>query len=284
MDDNAVPPEAWISSKDILERTGISRATLNNYIRLGILPRPLVQKPMESGTGAKKIGYFPYESLERIQLVQRLKQEGKSIGGIVRLLIQNAGDSGSDSGVAPEASRNIIEKKAEPDRTHATELRLTFEEISFSSYLLDHDFDIVWMNRDAEMRIFKGISKYSSSRNLNNIFRLLFHWEFHRQVANWKDLVQLHMAHAKLVKTGKTWISRLYSGISHGEISVLEKIYDHVLPVPAQTIRETHVSLLSKEGSSDLFRVISLFAREGILFIYVPEEIASHCPVNSSLP
>ena len=32
-----------ITSKDLLEQTGISRATLNNYIKDGIIPRPLVK-------------------------------------------------------------------------------------------------------------------------------------------------------------------------------------------------------------------------------------------------
>ena len=30
-----------ITSKEIIEQTGISRATLNNYIKMGILPKPI---------------------------------------------------------------------------------------------------------------------------------------------------------------------------------------------------------------------------------------------------
>ena len=35
----------FISSVDLLNRTGLSRATLNNYIKAGMLPRPVVKKP-----------------------------------------------------------------------------------------------------------------------------------------------------------------------------------------------------------------------------------------------
>ena len=62
-----------ISSKDVLRITGISRATLNNYIKMGILPRPLVGKGREDMKGVKIIGYFPLSVLDRIETVKRLK-------------------------------------------------------------------------------------------------------------------------------------------------------------------------------------------------------------------
>jgi DNA-binding transcriptional MerR regulator len=68
-----------ISSKEILERTRISRATLNNYIKMGILPRPMVQRPKDAIRGVKKIGYFPREVLERIETVKQLKRDGRSM-------------------------------------------------------------------------------------------------------------------------------------------------------------------------------------------------------------
>ena len=37
--------ENWVTSKEILFKTSISRATLNNYIQAGIIPKPVVKKP-----------------------------------------------------------------------------------------------------------------------------------------------------------------------------------------------------------------------------------------------
>ena len=48
-----------ITSKDLIQKTGISRATLNNYIKLGILPKPIVRRPGPEQKGVKQIGYFP---------------------------------------------------------------------------------------------------------------------------------------------------------------------------------------------------------------------------------
>jgi class 3 adenylate cyclase len=72
-----------LSSKEILERTGISRATLNNYIAAGLVPRPDVLPPDPEDGGAPRIGYFPDDTIERIETIQRLKREGWSLGRIL---------------------------------------------------------------------------------------------------------------------------------------------------------------------------------------------------------
>lgn len=72
-----------LSSKEILERTGISRATLNNYISAGLVPRPDVLPPDPEDGGAPRIGYFPDDTIERIETIQRLKREGWSLGRIL---------------------------------------------------------------------------------------------------------------------------------------------------------------------------------------------------------
>ena len=64
-----------ITSKEIIKKTGISRATLNNYIKMGILPKPIVRRPGPEQKGVKQIGYFPITVLERILKVKLLKQQ-----------------------------------------------------------------------------------------------------------------------------------------------------------------------------------------------------------------
>ena len=53
-----------LSSKELLEKSGLSRATLNNYIALGLLPRPLVKHPEEPDDRARRLGYFPESALD----------------------------------------------------------------------------------------------------------------------------------------------------------------------------------------------------------------------------
>ncbi|MBC5764343.1 MerR family transcriptional regulator [Ramlibacter albus] len=75
-----------LTSKEVLERTGISRATLNNYIAGGLVPRPEVLPPGPEDGAAPRIGYFPDDTIERIEAIQRLKREGWSIARIVEHL------------------------------------------------------------------------------------------------------------------------------------------------------------------------------------------------------
>jgi class 3 adenylate cyclase len=71
-----------LTSKELLEKTGISRATLNNYISWGIVPKPEVLPPEPADGAAPRIGYFPQEVASRIAEIQRLKREGWSMKAI----------------------------------------------------------------------------------------------------------------------------------------------------------------------------------------------------------
>ena len=71
-----------LTSKEILDRTGISRATLNNYISLGLLSKPMIANP-GIADGPRQLGYFPDDAIERVLQVQKLKQQGVSMNEIV---------------------------------------------------------------------------------------------------------------------------------------------------------------------------------------------------------
>jgi class 3 adenylate cyclase len=75
-----------LTSKEVLDQTGISRATLNNYISSGIVPRPEVLPPGPDHGDAPRIGYFPEEVVARIVEIQRLKGLGWSLTRIAEHL------------------------------------------------------------------------------------------------------------------------------------------------------------------------------------------------------
>ena len=85
-----------LSSKEVLEQTGISRATLNNYIGSGLLPRPEVLPPNPEHGAAPRIGYFPDDTVERIAQIHRLKQQGWSISRIAAHLAGGGSATGAD--------------------------------------------------------------------------------------------------------------------------------------------------------------------------------------------
>lgn len=75
-----------ISSIAVLSKTGLSRATLNNYIKTGMIPRPIVKKPDDPSIKAKRIGYFQDSVWGIIEKIKLYKKEGHSMKEIVSLL------------------------------------------------------------------------------------------------------------------------------------------------------------------------------------------------------
>ena len=170
--------------------------------------------------------------------------------------------------------QSLQEKEMHPFKSYSEKvnkgrLKLTLEDISDPAYLLNYDFEIKWINRKAEDVILNQKITLMQETVSTNIFKLFFNWEFQSRIKNWKDLVTFHMSFAKF-KYSKTWLARLYTGISQRELNVLEGIYDNTSISPHHTIRETHISLLMQSGFTDQYRIYSMFFNEGILFIYIP--------------
>jgi hypothetical protein len=90
---DALPSKKHISSVELIKKTGISRATLNNYIKLGIIAKPIIDKPTAEKSKARRIGYFDYAMTGRILEVIALKEQGHSISEIVDIFRnKDAGD------------------------------------------------------------------------------------------------------------------------------------------------------------------------------------------------
>src|SRR5512133_2328670 len=90
-----------LTSVALLEGAGISRATLNNYIADGLLPRPEVRRQASApGEAPTTLGYFPDWALDRIQQLQELKRSGISMDDIKNLLA-NAAEPVLQAALAP---------------------------------------------------------------------------------------------------------------------------------------------------------------------------------------
>jgi DNA-binding transcriptional MerR regulator len=81
-----------ITSAHLIKTTGVSRATLNNYVAQGILPSPDVKRPLPGDGEAHQIGYFPEIAQEILKVVSDLKKEGLSIRRISSVIQQRYPD------------------------------------------------------------------------------------------------------------------------------------------------------------------------------------------------
>ena len=272
---------AWLSSKEILLKTSISRATLNNYIKLGLLPRPVVKSPETDLGGTKKIGYFPKTAVERIERIQTLKREGHSMEAIAKryqdspLVLHEARRPAPEGPETRRASSVHFPEPAHPRTPAGSPINRTIDDIGSCAYLVNPNFEVEWLNEAAEQDLFNRRVGTVSEAEGRNIFKLFFSWEFHDAVRNWEEVAAFHMAFAK-AKIERSAISRLYRGITDSERNVLEKIYDEQVAFPDTGFDDSPLTIRKKDGTEVTYVVHTVFFREGMFFVYDRDDGARH--------
>ena len=267
----------WITSKDVLQRAGISRATLNNYIKMGIIPRPVVRKPESGSKATKKIGYFSEKIIETIERVKILKRKGvpmeemtkrlRGHGSVNHFVFQNR--QAETMPLEPlDAQPGVLNTESV---ISAESVKLTIDDLGYAAYMMNPNFEIEWINREAEDEIFKKDVRSIASLESRNIFKLIFHWEFHEHIENWQDLIAYHMSLAK-PGVSKKDLEHLYEGIPDSEVRILESLYDDQPSLSEKGISKTAFQLNRKDGQEIDYEIYTVTFREGTLFVYVPAD------------
>jgi class 3 adenylate cyclase len=127
-----------ISSIAVLGRTGISRATLNNYIKMGMIPPPIVKKPDDPSIKAKQIGYFQNSVLDTIEKIKLYKQKRRSMKEIGSLLSLKTNRSpGERFTEIPENDTGTFSEKRYAVNGQGTIREKTPSPVSFSVLVAD---------------------------------------------------------------------------------------------------------------------------------------------------
>jgi len=245
-----------ITSKELLEKTGISRATLNNYIKMGILPKPIVRNPGPEQKGVKQIGYFPLSVLEHILKVKLLKQQGNSMDEIASIFQESSTTESID---ATEVEEPVIESRPPEQISHRIqrrvsddELSVTIEDITSPAYLLNHNFEIEWINNAAEDLIFNRSVKSITEVGSRNVFRLLMQEELRRGMPNWKDAVLLHLTVLQN-RINEQNISSVYEGITDSDIKIITDLFAEKNISAPEGLYHLPVTLKKSDGSCHIF-------------------------------
>ncbi len=292
----------WISSLDILRKTGISRATLNNYIQMGLIPKPRVMKPEGQGFKARRIGYFPLSALGRVEAVQRMKEEGRSMQNIleelgVRLPVGQAREENKETmirnpeeetGAHPAADGEFDpavrstqggffdgnEEAFTPHRDGGTRqkaspLHLTIDEIPCPAYLLNNNFEIDWINPLAEEKIFRRSVRTIREAENRNVFRLLLRSGTSSRTLGSMDLdlCALHMSFVKAKHT-PSFLPKMYGDMMKEELEYLQGLYGHAEASSQDAVRDVFLEAPAIHGQKQPYHVYYTVFREGILFVY----------------
>ncbi|MCK5704064.1 MAG: hypothetical protein KAI29_23080, partial [Cyclobacteriaceae bacterium] len=219
-----------ITSKEIIEKTGISRATLNNYIKMGILPKPIVRRPGPEQKGVKQIGYFPASVLERILKVKLLKQQGNSMEDIAYQFQESfPGGQKEERQEDPPAHerRQRVESTSSQSRRRVSdsEFQVTIADINSPAYLINHNFEIEWINKPAEEYIFNRNIKEIVDVESRNVFRLLLNEELRKGVRSWNEAVLLHLTILQN-RINANNLNSIYDGVTDDEVKILADLYE----------------------------------------------------------
>ncbi|MFM1897392.1 MAG: hypothetical protein RLZZ385_2466 [Pseudomonadota bacterium] len=261
-----------LNSKQLIEMTGISRATLNNYVALGILPSPVVKTP-EAGEGrTTRLGYFPDEALSRIQQVQKMKKDGLSIAAIAKQLAPPHRNQYPLSEHRPQPQSVPAPSKASQGREPLSNLslELTVDNFPGPAYMVNNNFELIWWNDQAVNTIFqRQDSEMPGDVVSRNLLSLLFHAYRELDEDNLIDTLRPHLEAAKKRLTHQTLI-KIYSSLNGEDLGLIESLYSNAESLGKDPIVHYPINLLTAEGNCVPCDLYVCFYREGILFTYSP--------------
>ena len=257
-----------LSSKQIIELTGISRATLNNYIALGILQKPLVQRTKDDDGRAPRIGYFADDALERVKKVQQLKKEGMSMAAITEQFNKNSPVSTLPSSV----SEQHLEEADTQEAKKCFTVEVGLDNIPGPAYMVNNNFEVVWWNDEAVERIFGHEQNMQSDIEERNIIRLLMESTPIRNMPVWQEILSNHLETAKKRLSRKNMAS-IFSSLSPEDAKLLDELYNAVEPLEPVPVVHYHVNLNDATEEVAPYNLYACCFREGILFVYAKSEI-----------
>ena len=266
-----------ITSKELLERTGISRATLNNYIALGILERPRVLPSSRADTEAPRIGFFPEQAVTAIEEVQRLKKQGLTMSEIAQKFRKEPGTdtSETDSDSMPTSLMSYIRTKADKIKQNPLSVELSVESIPGPAYMVNNNFELIWWNEEASRKLLNSndgdLGKEISDRNL---IGLLMKSDYSRNISDFNGLLSAHISAAKK-RMPRTTLAKLYPDLEHEDVQLLEEIYKTTEIPGEEIISHYPLDLMNDEGREQAYNLYVSYFREGIFFTCLPAETDS---------
>lgn len=276
--------EFWVASKEILDKTGISRATLNNYIKSGILPRPQIRNPGGVGYGPRQMGYFPSAVIARILSVQEMKRSGWTMEAITRQIaldsLKNEAEIAVASAETPTPASDNAERRhlAAPSRPATTTelprgdgLCLTVDEIPHPAYMLNYRFEIIWLNEAARHQLLGKLSQLPAQIEERNVFRYLLADDSTGPLRHYQPLIDFHVGLAK-GRVAEDGLAMLTQTLEPKQFRVVNESYQNTPAINARPIAECPLPSFNPATPEQGVMAYATQYREGILFVYVPTD------------
>lgn len=274
-----------LNSKQLIEITGISRATLNNYVALGILPNPIIKTPGENEGRATRLGYFDDAAVEQIQQVQQLKKQGMSMAQIALELSSSLAEDRQNKTIAASVSpsykksgnmlqdtrtaRTSSSKLLPPTLSENLSFDGSIEDLPGPAYMVNNNFELVWWNSKAQDSFFNHNHELPGDLESRNLLKLLFGTESANDVDRMRELLVPHLAAGKK-RLNQQALIKIYSALDGDQLSILKDVYEDTLPVEKEPMIHFPTMLVDGDGELMPHDLYICFYREGIFFTYSP--------------
>lgn len=267
-----------LTSFEVMQATNISRATLNNYIAQGLLPRPLVKNPEPgASTQARQIGYFPDDVLARLERIRQLKKEGYAMAEIARQLeldgLQMPEAQVPKTARAPLTIATTPESAAQNKGAHPAApaspapLRLSIDHIPFPAYMVNYNFEITWHNEAARTELLGEFDRLPADIKERNALAYLLKGRPGRSAANREELLQFYLLLGKGRLSCKN-LTDVLTGQADAPVIQIGESLDETRP--SGTLMQLPLTLRLENGEAVRYNVYASYYREGILLVYQP--------------
>lgn len=268
-----------ISSKQLLEKTGISRATLNNYIKRGLIDKPTIRTGAEAGSGSARMGFFPEET---VALIAQIKQSG-SRASRDRI-------NAPQPVTHPVAATRQLPGRAPssfPEATHhATGRQVSLEYYAAPAYMVNNNFELIWWNEAAAEQLLPACKELPGELEERGLLKLLLEGPASSVAEGRLDnLIEAHLtaAHRRL---SKEFVATLIAHITPRYRTRYTAMVDS-LKKPDNNATQGYALFDPLDGSNCLGYTtlyVSYF-REGLLFTYGnSQEVEFLCNILSQRP
>jgi class 3 adenylate cyclase/DNA-binding transcriptional MerR regulator len=269
-----------LTSFEVMQAANISRATLNNYISQGMLPRPLVKNPEPgASTRARQIGYFPNEVLTRLKRIQQLKRDGYAMAEIGRQLELDGlqipevpmqplkTTHASFPGSATQTVVANIKDAPQPAApAQSSLLRLTIDHIPFPAYMVNYNFRITWYNEAARTELLGGFDRLPADIKERNALDYLLKGRLGRSGANREELLQSYL----LLGKGRLSRNDLMDASTQTDTPAKQAGEFLAESHPSGTLKQLPLTLRLENDEVVRYNVYASYYREGILLVYQP--------------
>lgn len=256
-----------LTSKQLIELTGISRATLNNYIALGILQKPLVQRTKMDDGRAPRIGYFSDKALDRIKEIQQLKKEGLSMSAITERYQHRDEEQNSISPLPGEKTSSL-----EAELKNTLTLEVSIDDIPGPAYMVNNNFELVWWNEESIECLFGDGHDLQADIEDRNIIKLLMESKLSKETSEWRELVTIHLETAKKRISRKS-LSSIYTSLAAEDAKILDELYESAEPIRQVPVIHFPVNIGDSQDEKKAYNLYACFFREGVFFAYAKTDI-----------